>query len=285
MIALGQLWRIARLTYLEAVRQRFFIFLLVLSVAMVGSGSFFRQFDFGPSELKFVADFGLGGIFFFGSILSIAATAQLFFAEIENRTALTLLAKPVRRSTFIAGKLLGVGLLLLAFVALLTLLLGIYLQWRQGQIEAAYALRRLANPDLDPFPDSQRVQLYGLAVNGVLQWLKFMVLSAMTILFASYSNTNLFTVIMAFFTLAICQIQYIAQDYWNKFESPELRGLARAVSWIFPNFQLFNIGQFLIFQSKTPVPGMAVASAAGYGIIYVFVFLALAVFSFRAREI
>jgi ABC-type transport system involved in multi-copper enzyme maturation permease subunit len=38
---------------------------------------------------------------FFGSALTIAATAQLFFSEIENRTVLTLLAKPVWRSEFI----------------------------------------------------------------------------------------------------------------------------------------------------------------------------------------
>ena len=111
MTALGQVWKIARLTFLEAVRQRFFNFLVLLSLALIGSANFFRQFDFGPQELRFISDFGLGGITFFGSILAIVATAQLFFGEIENRTALTMLAKPVRRWSFIAGKLLGVALL------------------------------------------------------------------------------------------------------------------------------------------------------------------------------
>ena len=54
------LW-ISRVTFLEAVRQRFFAFLLVLCVAMVLSSVSLRVFDFGHGELKFIADFGFGG--------------------------------------------------------------------------------------------------------------------------------------------------------------------------------------------------------------------------------
>jgi hypothetical protein len=77
------LW-ISRVTFLEAVRQRFFAFLLVLSAAMVLSSVSFRVFDFGHGELKFIADFGFGGMFFFGSVLAVVMTAQLFFSEIDN---------------------------------------------------------------------------------------------------------------------------------------------------------------------------------------------------------
>ena len=68
---------IAGNTFLEAVRQKFFGSLLLIALALVGS-SFFQQFDFGAGELKFIGDFGFGALFFFGSILSIAATTQLF---------------------------------------------------------------------------------------------------------------------------------------------------------------------------------------------------------------
>ena len=57
------LW-ISRVTFLEAVRQRFFAFLLVLGAAMVLSSVSFRVFDFGHGELKFIADFGDGAIKF-----------------------------------------------------------------------------------------------------------------------------------------------------------------------------------------------------------------------------
>jgi ABC-type Na+ efflux pump permease subunit len=283
--ALGQVWQIARLTFLEAVRQRFFNFLVLLSLALLASASFFRQFDFGPQELRFVADFGLGGIVFFGSILSIVATAQLFFGEIENRTALTMLAKPVRRWSFIAGKLLGVSLLLLVFVGLLTALLGIFLGWRQGQLIGAWHAAKLAGSVQTEFPAEMRVQFGGLAMNALLQWLKFSVLASITMLVASFSNTNLYTVVVSFFIFLICQLQYIAHDAWSQVDSPLLQPLIWLLDKLFPNFQLFAVGELLVFPEKIPVPGGAIAAAIGYGIFYIVVFAALAVGSFRSREI
>jgi len=281
----AQVWQIARLTFLEAVRQRFFNFLLILGAALIGSASFFHQFDFGPQELRFTADFGLGGIMFFGSILAVVATAQLFFSEIENRTALTLLAKPVRRWSFLAGKLLGVALLLFVFVGLLVSLLAAYLWWQQGQRIAIWHAAKLAGEVKTEFPDLLRVQFVGLALDAVLLWLKFTVLAAITLLVASFSNTNLYTVIVSFFIFLICQLQYIAHDAWSGLESPILRGLVWFLSKLFPNFQLFAIGDQLVFIGKVPVPDGAVVAAFGYGVLYLIVFTTLAVGSFRGREI
>jgi len=123
---------IARITFLEAIRQRFFAFLLVLSAAMVVSSVSFRFMDFGHSELKFVADFAFGGMFLFGSVLALVMTAQLFFAEIDNRTALTLLAKPLSRTEFLLGKFLGTWAVLGVFVFSLAFLQGIIL-WSRTQ--------------------------------------------------------------------------------------------------------------------------------------------------------
>jgi ABC-2 type transport system permease protein len=274
--AIGHVWRIARLTFLEAVRQRFFNFLILLAVALVGSSYFFRQFNFGASELRFIADFGLGGIFLFGSILSVVAAAQLFFSEIENRTALTILAKPVRRWSFIAGKFLGVALLMFVFIALLTTLLGLCLWWRERQLIVQWG---------DQFPPSEHVRYWALAFDGLLQWLKFDVLVAVTILIASFANTNLYTVIVSFFVQLICQLQYIANDRWSGIKAAWARPLVWLLGKVFPNFQLFSIGDLAIFPQKVPIPHTALLAAAGYAAIYIVVFLALAVFSFSQREI
>lgn len=120
------------MTFLEAVRQRFFAFLIVLGAAMVLSSVAFRFLDFGHGELKFIADFGFGGMFLFGSILAVVMTAQLFFAEMDNRTALTLLAKPLSRAEFLIGKFFGVWMILGLFVIILSALLGLVL-WARAQ--------------------------------------------------------------------------------------------------------------------------------------------------------
>ncbi|WP_309400169.1 ABC transporter permease [Cerasicoccus maritimus] len=277
MSAPGRIGLIARNTFLEAVRQKFFNVLVVLSIAMIASANFFRQFDFGSSELKFIADFGMGAIFLFGSILSVVVTAQLFFSEIENRTALTMLAKPVYRWEFIVGKFLGVFIVLFAFVTLMLALLAAVLYWRESG---------LMNIHPEDFEDGRLVNYLGIVELAFSELLKFGVLAAITMLIASFSNTNLYTVVLSFFVMVICQLQYIARDNWSDLDNPLLRGLVWFLSLLFPNFQMFNVGEQLIFPTHD-----ATLSTGGYlgiiayGSIYICMLLGLSAYSFRNREI
>ncbi len=270
----SRLTLIAGNTFLEAVRQKLFNFLLLLAIGLVASAQFFREFNFGSSELKFIADFGLGALVFFGSALTIATTAQLFFSEIENRTALTLLAKPLWRAEFVFGKFLGVFAVIGVFCALTIGLMMVLLYNRENQLMTA-------NPEAF---ESGRLIAYGdLLIVGLLQWLKFGVLSAIVLLIASFSNTNLFTVVTGFFVLVICHLQYLARDAYANVDNIVLSNVVRLLSFVFPNFQLFNLGDEI--GQGAGVSGDVALRVAGYGLAYIAVIGGLAVYSFRNREI
>jgi ABC-type transport system involved in multi-copper enzyme maturation permease subunit len=268
---------IAGTTFLEAVRQKFFNSLLLISIALVGSSTFFQQFDFGTGELKFITDFGFGALFFFGSILSITATTQLFFNEIENRTALTILAKPVYKLEFLAGKFLGAHLLMLCFTLVITLVLSGILYWREGVI-----LERLGG---ELALDGPLIRYGDVFLFGFLQWMKFGILTAITLFVASFSNTNLYTIVVSFFVLIICQLQYIARDAYSGMEAGWERFLVMVLGLVFPNFQLFNIGDQLVFDVEQALPAATVLQITGYGLIYTVAFILLAQVNFRRREI
>lgn len=274
--SLNRISTIARNTFLEAIRQKFINVLVILAVALVLSANFFRQFDFGSSELKFIADFGLGAILFFGSILAIVATAQLFFSEIENRTALTILAKPVFRWEFITGKFLGIFALLTVFIVLMIGLLAAMLNWREGALMARYPA---------DFEQGRMVDYGGLIAYGALELMRFGIIAAMTIFVASFSNTNLYTVIVSFFVFLICQLQYIARDGWEEISNGALRLLVGALALLFPNFQMFNVAELMIFPGTEVLSAASAWSIFGYGVVYVIAFNALAVLAFRDREI
>ncbi|MDQ8194137.1 ABC transporter permease subunit [Coraliomargarita sp. SDUM461004] len=259
------------------MRQKFFNSLLIISIALVGSSTFFQQFDFGTGELKFITDFGFGALFFFGSILSITATTQLFFYEMENRTALTMLAKPVYKLEFLAGKFLGAHLLMLSFTFVITLVLSAILYWRDTALVA-----RLGD---EVILDGPLVRYGDVFLFGFLQWMKFGILAAMTLFVASFSNTNLYTIIVSFFLLIICQLQYIARDAYSGMEAGWERFLVLGLGLIFPNFQLFNIGDQLVFDVDQALPLSTVLQLVGYGVIYTVAFLLLAQVNFRRREI
>ncbi len=268
---------IAANTFLEAVRQRFFNTVLTIAVALVLGAGFFQQFNFGASELKFVTDFGFGAIFFFGAILAITAMTQLFFSEIENRTALTLLAKPVYRLEFLVGKFLGAHCLIGVFCLLISTVLWGVLYWREGALMASFP---------DSFPDGRTLAYGEVFLFGFVQWLKFGIIAAIALFIASFSNTNLYTVVVSFFVLVICQLQYIARDAYADIANPMLAALVWFLSLLFPNFQIFNLGDRMVVPGSEPA-----LTAATYGgilcfsLIYTVLFLLLALVNFRRKEI
>lgn len=272
--SLGRIWVVGGNTFLEAVRQRFFAALVVLSVGLVGCVRFFREFNFGASELRFVADFGFGALVFFGSALTVVLMAQVFFAEVENRTVSTLLAKPIGRGEFLLGKFFGVFGVVGVFCALITGLVAGLLFWREGVLMGEL-------PEV--FAKGRVVDYAGVFWAGLLQWVKFGVLGMLVLWVASFSSTNLFTVLVGFAALVVCHLQYLARGGWGAEGSFLGRAIAGGLGLLVPNFQVFNLTENVVGGGA--VSGAVVAGAAGYGVFYMVVFGGLAVWSFRGREI
>jgi ABC-type transport system involved in multi-copper enzyme maturation permease subunit len=266
---------LAEHAFREAARQRVFQFATLLAALLVVGSLGLRELDFGGAELKFVADFGHGALVLFGSVLTIVTTVQLLGGELENRTALPVLARPVRRSEFICGKFLGAWAVVLVFCAVVTaLLLG------------ALWLRTQSLPL--PQPDAPQLQAAaapyaGVLAGGALQAVKFGLLTAMVLLVGSYSQSTLFAQASSFLVLAICHLQYLARDAWQTGYGWLERFGGGLIGLVFPNFQLFG-GEYLTSGAGGPDP-LLVARVALYGLAYTAVFLALAVWSFRRREI
>jgi ABC-type transport system involved in multi-copper enzyme maturation permease subunit len=273
-ISLTRIRLIAGNTLLEAARQKLFSFLVLLAVALVASAQWFRDFNFGAPELKFVADFGFGSMAFFGAALTIAATAQLFFSELENRTVLTLLAKPVGRADFVLGKFLGVVVVAGIFCALLTALLTGVLWSRETTL-----MRELP----DAFAGGRVLHLGSIAAAGLVQWSKLVVLAAFTLLIASFAQSQLYTVIAGFFVLVICHLQYLAQESYARSGSVLGQVVGGMIGWLFPNFQLFNLTDEV--GAGGVLEWSRVARVELYALGYVVAACALAVYSFRKREI
>jgi hypothetical protein len=265
---------IALNTVREAVRQRILSFLLLLALALVLGAHFFRDFHFGSPELKFLADLGSGAMAFFGAVLSVVATTQLFFSEIDHGTMLTLLAKPVGRTEVILGKFLGSAAIIAVFCGMLTVLLAGVLWTRETSLMREYP---------EAFAAGRVINYAHVVAGGLLQWLKLVVLAALTPLVASFAQSQLFTIVMGFAMCAICHLQYLAREISERAGNPVTGIAAGLVGLVFPNFQLFTF-------AGTPdgdgdFPWGQLAKVASYALGYVAAACALAVFSFRRREI
>lgn len=261
--------------FLEAVRQRVFQFTLVFAAVLVLSSLALRELDFGGAEWKFIADFGHGALVVFGSVLTIVTTVQLLGGELENRTVLPVLARPVRRSEFICGKFLGAWAVSLVFCATVTGLLLLALWWRDCSTPPPPAVGPLLRDATEPY--------LAVLANGALQAVKFGLLTAMVLLVGSYARTSLFAQAVGFLVLVVCHLQYLARESWSDGHGWIERVGGGAIGLLFPNFQLFGI-EIAAGDTWSAVAGRAAAVGA-YGAIYTAAFLGLAVWSFRRREI
>lgn len=270
----GRVALIADMTLRESLRQRMPGLLAALAAALAGGAWLLRDFNFGSSELKFLMDAGLGAQAFFGAILAIVAPAHLFFAEVERRTVHLVLARPVRRAEFIFGQLGGVLLLLLGFCALLTLLLAGLLWWRETGL-------RQTHPEA--FAQGLRVPYAGLAWAGLVQWLRLGVLSAITLLVASYARSSLFATMAGFSALVICQLQHLARDFFGLMESPWARGGAWLVGVMTPDLHLIDVADKV--AAGEPLPAGLIGGVAAYAVVYIGLFGGLAAFCFHHRDL
>lgn len=265
---------IAKVSYLEAVRMRLFYALLALALFSLGSSFLLQEFNFGSDELKFIMDFGFGGMTFFGSIFTIVASSQLFYGEIENRTAFTILAKPIRRSEFLFGKFLGAWLSVVSFVATLSVCLTIALFARETVLMSEY-------PD---YFSSGRSIIYGDLVGfALLQCIRLGILGSLVVLFSSYATSALFSIILGVLVWVLGQLQYLASMAWGAYDSFVLNCGLFVISILLPNFHLYDLGDRLALGAA--IEWQVYLQLFCYGSLYIALYLSLAVVSFKNREL
>jgi ABC-2 type transport system permease protein len=107
-------WSISHNTFVQTIRQPIFMVLLlvtfgVLLLEVPLAGWTMAAGDFRTSDQKLLESLGLSTLLVSGLLIAAFSASGVLSREIEDRTALTVIAKPVSRATFVAGKFAGVS--------------------------------------------------------------------------------------------------------------------------------------------------------------------------------
>jgi ABC-type transport system involved in multi-copper enzyme maturation permease subunit len=121
-------WTIARATYGEITARPFYFVTLAVFSLLIFSSSFLTQFSFNM-EPQMVREMGMASLVLWGFLITVLLTGVIVTQELEDRTAVTLLTKPVRRSAFLLGKYFGLVLSLIAGLVILAGVLFYTLWW------------------------------------------------------------------------------------------------------------------------------------------------------------
>lgn len=114
---------VAQAAYKETIRQPLYWFLLVSMIALMSISIFLPYYTFGE-DLKMLKELQLSAILLPPLILVLFTGALSVSEEIEGRTAVTLLSKPVARRDFLLGKFFGILAAALLMMIMLTLFMG-----------------------------------------------------------------------------------------------------------------------------------------------------------------
>lgn len=126
-----QILTIARNTFVESIRQPIYFVLVMLCGVLQffttwGTGFSMGYTESGPlsGDDKFQFELGLSTIFVCGMLLAALTATAVISREIEKRTILTVVSKPVARPSVVIGKYAGVlGSIALALVPMVIFLL------------------------------------------------------------------------------------------------------------------------------------------------------------------
>ena len=108
----GQTIAIFRNTFFESIRQPIALVLLVVATLGLIFSNLLAGFTMEDDQ-RMMIDLGLSTVFICGTLLAAFIATNVLNREIENRTALTVISKPVSRPLFVVGKFLGVAAALL----------------------------------------------------------------------------------------------------------------------------------------------------------------------------
>ncbi len=288
---------IARHAFTQLMRMKVFYFLAIFAVIAIGSNFFELPQHEGPESvginvLHSIKSWSLGAMTLFSVVLSIVATALLLPKDVEDRTLYTILAKPVPRFDYLAGKLLGVLMLVFVSLAMMDILMTVVLQIRtsivlEQQLEMAknlgYTAADIASVKAEALAQGPTWSLQG-AVFAV--FLRASIMASLALLISTFSTSTLFTTIISFLIYFIAHFQADARSVFlqsgqageGKFE----RMVSLLISLILPDFQNFNVIDAVIEGQTMPL--MILGKLTLIGIYYALFFTIASWFIFAKKE-
>lgn len=317
---------IAMNAFTETVRQPYFLVVVIIGVFLIAIVSNLPLFAIGDQldELRMVRDMGMTTATLCGLIVALFSASTSVTEEIEKKTAMTVLSKPVTRGRFVVGKYLGIlatAALAVGVVGLLTILLINHFTIKPLQGEYLGALDPIKRAAVVNRLLLARVENFQLMTHGIfLAFLQVSVLGAISVAIATRAGTV--------FNVVLCSLIYVIGHVGNWMHSLIMKGSVTAEGatdqlsilgrntaetiWklfyvVIPNLENFNatltLGGGMVFESRLidsikfnyimprfveimipPVPDFILANIL-YALVYIVLVLIVAVILIKGREV
>jgi len=282
---------LAAATYGDITRRPlYYILLFTFALAIFGS-KFLTLFSF-YQEINMVREMGLATITFWGFIIIVVTSGLVVTQELEDRTAVTLLSKPIQRTDFLLGKFAGLvvslipGMIVLAGVLFLTL-------WMMAVPKMPFHDRDLVkafDAGQSPFVAALEItwQQFVMKQSGVvlegalLSFFQTSILAAAAVSFSAFFP-NVVSVAATTFVFIIGNVSsYMLASVENLKIGP-LSALGRAGSYLIPNLGYFNLQMY--FSEGKIISFRYLGLSFVYTALYVIAVFLISCSLFQKREV
>ena len=290
---------ILRHTFLETIVQPIYTLLIAIGIGILAIFGMLPFFTLGEDTVMFKS-VGLDVILLLVLIATLFATSKSIFEEIEDRTMLTLMSKPVQRWEVLVGKYLGIITAALMAIAILGVILVLCVWWR---IPADYQMRTnaLDQRDVDQLFQTRWMHVMGLVPSFVLMWLQISVLAAIGVALSTRFSlvVNLPVVILLYIAGNLTRFLF-PLDQGPLAGRPIMKALAYVGSVILPYLGTFDDRPRTVY-GKITISGMEYLQSQGgtalsslwaytgtatlYALAYATFALAVGMLLFQTREL
>ena len=254
---MGRIWAIASNGFREVIRDRvlyiigFFALLLVIALRLLPEVA-------ATTENKILIDFGLGAIDLLGVIVAVFVGTGLINKEIEKRTVLVLIPKPLNRAEFIIGKHLGLVGVLAVLIVAMTLIYLILLSFSKVE-----------------YP------LGSILISTLYLFIELCLITAVALMFGVFTSSLL----AALLTFGVYLMGNLSPDllkFGNLSQNSSVQMLTQGLYLVLPDLSRLNLKNEAVY-GLLPSP-LTLLSNGLYGLFYTVLLLAIAILIFSRRE-
>jgi ABC-type transport system involved in multi-copper enzyme maturation permease subunit len=283
---------IARATTKEAIRQPLFILLLAISAIVLILNTVMPFFTL-EDDVKMLNECGLATLLISGSLLAVWTAGTSITSEIEGKTAMTLLSKPIDRRQFIVGKYIGIVqaviwmfvVLTALFSTLIFIKVGYDQKERSEEVTPYFEWKKVASSQVEiPRPHPDRVRVVAQTLPGIaLAFLEVCVLGAISVTIA----TRVPMVMNLVICFAVFVIGHLTEIIVNRSVEGKANEYvtftAKLISLVMPSLSSFNVSSAV--ATGRVVPPDYLGNSLLYAGAYIAAMLLLGFILFEDRDL
>jgi ABC-type transport system involved in multi-copper enzyme maturation permease subunit len=256
-ISILRIWAIAANSFREVIRDRILYFIGFFALLMAFAWRLLPEIAVGTDE-KIFLDLGLAAIGLLGVIVAVFVGTGLINKEIDKRTILVLIPKPLSRAEFILGKHLGLSGVL---AVMLGVMLVIYLLMLLGMKVSFQALP--------------------LIVSVFYLGLELILIAAVAIAFGVFTSS----IIATLMTFGVYLMGHISKDLIQLgiiSKNPNILAITKNIYLILPDLERLNFRNEAVY-GLLPSADVLIGNAL-YSLVYTGLLLGISILIFSRRQ-